>query len=142
MTLEFNKNLKFKIEPKRLPDGHRAHNPLMQCVVDATLPELNKLCKNCRFCGLSEFSRQATELGIHGYMSNAENDAGGLAALNPTTRNISAGIDERKPSTIILERGKRYVCRNRDNGKEGIYIVGAVMPACSRDKPRAKEKLE
>lgn len=140
--LVWSKDLKFEIRKKIPPSGHRYHEDQFEAIIKTGLPKLNFLCGDCAFCRIiKNKGRQASELGIQGFMSNAEDDAGGVEALKPTNRAPSKGIDLRKPLTRIIEKRDMYVCGNKKaGGVGGIYIVGPDVPTCEHQVKRPRPK--
>ena len=57
--LEYNKDLvkKIKIVETKFPQSIRPHYPHETCFIYTDEGEINDLCKDCVFCGLSNFSR-------------------------------------------------------------------------------------
>lgn len=142
MRVNYSKDLKFTIQPKKFPSGITPERPQFECIIKTELPELNDMCKDCMFCGISHKRRQAIELGIQGYMSNAEKNAGKISALEPSAINVTTGMNLRDPRTIIIQEGDFYRCANRDAGKEGIFELGSFTPSCTHFKTKHKKKKE
>ena len=134
--IEYNKDLinNVKIKEVRFKGNLRAHMEQNNCYVDTKAPELNAKCAKCVFVTrdqntdkvkASPFSRLAHELGINGYMSNQED------GLKPCKISPLTGINLRKPTTKIIQRGKNYKCHNPEATARGqIDIVGKQIPPC------------
>lgn len=135
--LEYSKDLikKAKISEKKFPQNIRPHFRHEMCVIWTDEGEINDLCKDCQFCGLSDFSRKAFELGMHGQMHT---DGDGL---KPMTYRANSGVTLRVPFTDILQKGKRWVCHNPEaGGKKGIYILDGNVPPCEFKIVKKTEK--
>ena len=141
-----------KVMPKHFPIGIYPHLPQEICFLDLCdgelpkdrkekltakpLRKLNRRCANCIFSGMSQYSRQAVELGIGGWMSNQKE------GLRPEQKNPIRGIDLREPHTSIVERGVRWVCHNPKAGSEGIYILDEETPGCTHFIAKEAEQIE
>jgi hypothetical protein len=126
--LEYNKELikKSEIIEAKFPQNIRPHYKHEVCILHTDAGRVNELCKDCQFCGLSDFSRQANELGMNGQM-HTKGDG-----LEPRTYNPKDGIELRTPFTKIIQKGKRWVCHNPNaGGKLGIYILDENVPPCT-----------
>jgi len=127
-----------KIIDAKFSPANRPLLPQQVCLikVEALKENLNNMCKNCRFCGPSEFSRLAIELGANGYMHNKEDGLEPLA-LNPRT-----GLNLRDPRTKIILKGSRWICHSAEAGAHGIYLVGKNIPPCQKKWQMPKENEE
>uniref|UniRef100_A0A6M3XY27 Uncharacterized protein n=1 Tax=viral metagenome TaxID=1070528 RepID=A0A6M3XY27_9ZZZZ len=140
MRVKYNRDLKFAIHPRKFPEGITPRHPQFECVINSELPELNDICKKCMFCGISHKRRQAIELGINGYMSNTEKNAGKISALEPNSISPTTGLNLRDPRTIIIQEGDIYTCRNKKASAEGTYELGPDLPSCEHFKNKIVEK--
>jgi len=139
MVIQWRKDLKFTIRKRQFPQGIVPLHPQEECVIETALGKLNDLCANCIFCAARHFTRRVNELGIHGFMSNADENKGTVNALKPGNLMPSEGIKLRDPTTSIIEDGERYICQNRKAG-ERIYIVGEETPSCEQFRSRPEPK--
>jgi len=135
--LKYNKDLikKSNIVETKFPQNIRPHFKHNTCFLYTDEGELNDLCKDCIFCGLSNFSRQANELGMNGQM-HTKGDG-----LEPVIFRANSGIELRVPFTKIIQKGKRWVCHNpKAGGHLGIYILDDKEPMCEFKIAKKKEK--
>jgi len=137
--LEYNRDLikKSKIVETKFPQNIRPHFMHETCFIFTDEGELNELCKDCQFCSLSDFSRQAVELGMNGQM-HTKGDG-----LEPLKYNPKYGVELKVPFTKIIQKGKRWVCHHpKAGGHLNIYILDENVPPCTYKIAKIKKESE
>ena len=120
------------IVPRVWPHGTTPHTPHETCIIKLNPAELNPTCAKCRFARLVFTKGKVDELGIQGYMSDQKD---GLKRVNLNPR---AGINLRKPTTIIRAEGNVWLCGHPKQGLAG-FLTEEDRP-CDLFQPKEEPK--